>query len=119
MNDPGLSPSLESTSTSQVCDQIGRAVGSLWQRRSGVKPAKVTTEFVGDVVRCTIEEGEASDGADADAEADLAPHAYQLEAQIAVRRLTGRSVTGFIAKPAKSGGNATNAFILDRILTKY
>jgi hypothetical protein len=107
MNDPGLSPSLESTSTSQVCDQIGRAVGSLWQRRSGVKPAKVTTEFVGDVVRCTIEEGEASDGA------------YQLEAQIAVRRLTGRSVTGFIAKPAKSGGNATNAFILDRILTKY
>ena len=110
------------TSTSQVCDQIGRAVGSLWQRRSGVRPASVHTEFINDVVRCTIDRGpepEADPDAEAPASDSLGDLAYRRLAQVAVSEATGRTVTGFIAKRVKEGEPATNAFILEPVRTRH
>ena len=106
----------------QLCDQIGRAVGSLWTRRSGVRPTSVNTEYVGDVVRCTIEDGETPPEPDADAAPQddaIGEVGYQNQAQAAVRRLTGRTVMGFTLKPIKNTSTVTNAFILERIRTKY
>jgi hypothetical protein len=125
MPDPSPETDTRSSNT-QVCDQIGRAVGSLWQRRSGVRPASVHTEFINDVVRCTIDRGEEPEvEADADAEApngssdSLGDLAYRRLAQVAVSEATGRTVTGFIAKRVKDGEPATNAFILEPVRTRH
>ena len=127
MADPAQENGQANPTKEQLCDQIGRAVGSLWQRRSGVRPPSVTTEYVGDVVRCTIEPGaplaeaEAGDETAADPAA-LGERGYEDEAQAAVRRLTGRSVKAFIAKPAKRSSekaNTTNTFILERRQVKH
>jgi hypothetical protein len=110
-------PAPEATSPSpgrtQLCDEIGRAVGALWQRRSGVRPTSVATEYVGDVVRCSISEGEAGDDAATDPEL-IGERRYENEAQAAVRRLTGRTVMGFTHRRAKDTGDVANAFILAR-----
>jgi hypothetical protein len=116
MPDPSGQGSVSGATRAEACDQIGRAVSSLWQRRSGVRPASVSTEYVGDVVRCQIEQGEGpEDAADADTEDAgvdaLGARGYQLQAQAAVRRLTGRKVLAFVAK--SEGEPATNAFILE------
>ena len=120
MEDPQARATASSSSRPEICDEIGRAVGSLWQRRSGVRPASVSTEYVGDVVRCTIEQG---DGAQADAEGDeaqeMGANAYDHEARAAVAKLTGRTVVGFIAKPVPAGAPATNSFILEANKTRY
>jgi hypothetical protein len=118
---PDPSPETEAPSpTSQVCDQIGRAVGSLWQRRSGVRPTSVHTEFVNDVVRCTIDRGaEPEPEAEATGSETLGDLGYQRLAQVAVAEATGRTVTGFIAKRVKDGEPATNAFILEPVRTRH
>jgi hypothetical protein len=99
----------------EVCDQIGRAVGSLWQRRSGVKPANVDTEYVGDVVRCRIEQGD-----EPKAEGETIPRVvYDREAKAAVAKLTGRTVVGYVGKPVAAGDPAKNAFILETATQKH
>jgi hypothetical protein len=118
---PDPSPDTEvKSSTSQACDEIGRAVGALWQRRAGVRPASVHTEFVNDVVRCTIDRG-AEPEADAEpSNADpLGDLGYQRLAQVAVSEATGRTVTGFVAKRVKDGEPATNSFILEPVRTRH
>ena len=116
-------PRSSSPSRNDICDQIGRAVGSLWQRRSGVRPSNVATEYVGDVVRCTIEQG-AEAPAEAEAETRDDPRAipangYDHEARAAVAKLTGRTVVGYIAKPVPAGSTAKNAFILEANKKRY
>jgi hypothetical protein len=118
MPDPSPETDVQS-STSQVCDQIGRAVGSLWQRRSGVRPASVHTEFVNDVVRCTIDRGAEPDADAEPATETLGDLGYQRLAAVAVSEATGRTVTGFIAKRVKDGEPATNAFILEPVRTRH
>lgn len=125
---PDPSPETEApSSNSRVCDEIGRAVGSLWQRRSGVRPTSVQTEFINDVVRCTIDRGaEVEPAADGEApepatgKSDpLGDVGYQRLAQVAVSEATGRTVTGFIAKRVKEGEPATNSFILEPVRTRH
>jgi hypothetical protein len=120
---PDPTPEAETQSAaSQVCDEIGRAVGSLWQRRSGVRPNSVETVYVKDVVRCTIDRGpEPEPDADAEPAKDnaLGPLAYQRLAAVAVSDLTGRTVTGFVAKRVKDGEPATNSFILEPVRTRH
>jgi hypothetical protein len=106
---------------SEVCDEIGRAVASLWQRRSGARPSSVTTEYVGDVVRCTIEEEQdpvASDDAPVPHPDELDSRRYGSRATAAVARLTGRRVVGFVAKDAADDAT-TNTFILDSRRIKH
>lgn len=116
----GPTPEAQAPRSAQValCDEIGRAVGALWQRRCGVRPSTISTEYVGDVVRCTIDEG--SDSADPAALDDLLDDRhYEREAQAAVRRLTGRPVMGFTQKRATAGTQVKNAFILARAPKRY
>ena len=124
MDDPSQQESPARSSKDQVCDEIGRAVGSAWQRRCGVRPTSVSTEYVGDVVRCTIEPGDPAAAESEDSEtvpetASLGDRSYEHEAQSAVRRLTGRTVKGFVAKEGKGPSGVTNAFILERVRVKY
>ena len=124
MSGPSPASSTERTSRSQISDEVARAVGALWQRRSGVRPASVTTEYVGDVVRCTIEPGADAEPSGDDAEeaaVELLPaYRYEQEAQASVSRLTGRTVRAFVAKSGKTADLAvTNAFILERTRTKH
>ena len=111
-------PAPESTSpsagrTQQLCEEIGREISTLWQRRSGVRPTNVATEYVGDVVRCRISEGETDENAEPNPEL-IGERRYENEAQWAVRRLTGRAVMGFTHRRAKDTGDIANAFILTR-----
>ena len=118
MSGPNAALTPERTSRSEISDEIGRAVGALWQRRSGARPASIETEWTGDVVRCTIEGGGESQPDGAGDEPVLPESRYEQEARASVRRLTGRSVTAFVAKPVSDSPAVTNAFILEPARTK-
>ena len=116
MSDP--SPAPTETPDSAISAEIGRAVGSIWERRAGNRPKLINTEVGGDVVRCVIEEGAAEDGVDANgAVGDT--NAYRTEATAAVARITKRSVSAFIAKRDAKSGTATQTFILDRLRVRH
>lgn len=126
MSDRNASAVSDETPAASVSDEIGRTVGSIWQRRTGTRPTNVSTEINGDAIRCVIEEGEA---APADPEAEVDPeapvvagtdsNAYRHEANAAVARITKRTVSAYIAKTDKKTGLATQTFILERVRTKY
>jgi hypothetical protein len=102
MSDPNGQAAVPDTRT-EVCNEIDRMMTSLWQRRSGVRPASVTTEYVGNVVRCEIQEGHPPSPADdGDAEdpivSSIDTRGYQIEARRGVERFTHRTVLGFITK---------------------
>lgn len=126
MSDRDATAPGDETATASVSDEIGRTVGSIWQKRTGTRPANISTEINGDAIRCVIEAGEA---APVDPEAEVDPdapvvggtdsNAYRHEANAAVARITKRTVSAFIAKRDKKTGVATQTFILERIRTKY
>jgi hypothetical protein len=122
MSDP--SPEAPPAPDSQIGDEIGRAVGMIWQRRGGVRPKLVSTEVSGDVIRCVIEEGVADeDGTGDEAAGDGRPvsesNAYRQEATAAVARITRRTVSAFIAKRDAKSHVATQTFILERLRVKH
>ena len=120
MADPQHEPVAGTPAESEVCAEIGRAVGSLRQRSSGARPASVRTEYVGDVVRCTIEDGPPSDAEDDATTGDsaaLGSRRYRAGAEAAVTRVTGRRVVGFVAKSADDA--TLNTFILERVRIKH
>ena len=122
MVDPDVSSGTAESSESEVCADIGRAIGSVVQRRSGARPSAVHTEFVGDVVRCTIDEAPGDGDIASMPISELAPsevRGYEREAGATVARLTGRAVVGFIATPAAGSASTTNTFILDAVRTRY
>ena len=108
-----------------VSTEIERSVGSIWQRRTGARPASVTTKIEGDAVRCVIEEGDpTAEETEAIEQAEPAvagtdSNAYRHEASAAVARITKRTVSAYIAKRDKKTGLATQTFILERVRTKY
>ncbi len=113
----------EAPKESSVSTEIGRAVGSIWQRRDGTRPANVSTEFKGDSIRCTIERADEPDEAEAEAE-DLPAggtdsNAYRHEASAAVSRITKRTVSAYISKTDKKTELTTQTFILERNLPKH
>jgi hypothetical protein len=120
MADPKGSAGEERAAESTVCEEIGRAVGSLRQRSSGERPTSVRTEYIGDVVRCTIEEKDDTtpDEESIDATVGLDSHRYRSQAEAAVARLTKRRVVGFVTKPGADDATM-NTFILEPIRTKY
>ena len=126
MSDPTSEAPAQSDARTEISDDIGRSLSSIWQRRDGARPTAITTEYRGDVVKCVIEPGEQAEAAEAEAEADAGnrpastdSNAYRVEAQAAVARLTHRSVSGFVAKADATSGVATHTFILERARVKY
>jgi hypothetical protein len=115
----------EEAAAPSVSTEIERSVGSIWQRRTGARPASVSTKIEGDAVRCVIEEGEPT--AEESAALEQAEpaiggtdsNAYRHEASAAVARITKRTVSAYIAKRDKQTGLATQTFILERVRTKY
>jgi hypothetical protein len=120
MSDPSPEPP---TSGSQTGDEIGRAVGTIWQRRAGTRPKVVNTEVSGDVIRCVIEEGTPEEGDTEEESTAKRPlgdsSAYRHEATAAVSKITNRNVAAFIAKRDAKSGMATQTFILERLRVKY
>ncbi len=125
MSDPTSEAPAEGGIRAEVSDEIGRSLSSIWQRRDGARPAAITTEYRGDVVRCEIEQGvapEPAEGEESKAAAVVGSTdsaAYRNEALAAVARLTKRSVSGFVAKRDPKSGLTTHTFILERIRVKY
>jgi hypothetical protein len=120
MSDPTVVPGA-SRARADVSEQIGRSLSTIWQRREGVRPVTIETEYVGDVVRCVIQPGEPSaEEADEPRAADP-PDAksYDREAQGTVARLTKRSVFAYIAKENSKTDQVTNTFILEAIRVKH
>jgi hypothetical protein len=120
MVDPESQSAGDRPTESEVCAEIGRAVGSLRQRNSGARPASVRTEYVGDVIRCTIRDAESDGASEPPATGDRASidtRRYRAGAEAAVTRLTGRRVVGFVAKAADEA--TMNTFILERVRIRY
>ncbi|MDX6582843.1 MAG: hypothetical protein QOI10_2027 [Solirubrobacterales bacterium] len=113
----------DTSEQSSISTEIERSVGTIWQRRDGTRPASVSAKIDGDAISCAIEEGEAvaeetpseeqPEGGGTDS------NAYRHEASAAVARITGRTVSAFIAKRDKKTGVATQTFILERNRRKY
>lgn len=105
--------------------EIERSLGSIWQRRSGTRPASISAEIRGDAVRCAIEPGEPaespSDGEpEADDEASASDaYSFRVESIAAVTRITHRPVSAFIDKVDAKSGNARQTFILERARIRY
>ncbi len=114
MDDPSATRG-DNARRAEICEEVGRVVSSAWQHQFGVRPRGISTEYVGDVVRCSITETEATEAEEAVPAATASTaSSYERDAQIAVSRVTGRKVVGFIAKPAGDKNPMTNAFILER-----
>ena len=105
---PSLEPELRS--------EIAQAMGSIWQRRAGVRPSAVNIEVDGDVIRCLIEEGDADDPkASEPAEGNSTEsNTCRHEVTAAVARITHRNVSALIAKRDAKTGVATQTLILER-----
>jgi hypothetical protein len=101
-------PARPVVSESDLPQEIARSLSSIWQRRTGVRPASVSAEFSGDVVRCAIDAG--------DQEVESG---YQREACAAVTKLARRKVSAYIASTDAKTGVATQKFIFERVRIKY
>ena len=119
MSEPMVTPGV-SQARADVSEQIGRSLSSIWQRREGVRPVTVETEYVGDVVRCVIQPGEPSAEEAEEARTDPSEAtSYDREARGAVARCTKRSVFAYIAKENSKTDQVTNTFILEAIRVKH
>jgi hypothetical protein len=112
MSEP-TSARAETSTRSEISTEIGRSLSSIWQRRNGERPVAIETEYVGDVVRCVIEDGgaETEDGTSGSI-------GYRHEVQTTIARLTRRPVQAYMAGRDKKTGHATQTFILEPIRIK-
>jgi hypothetical protein len=109
MSEPTSAPA-ETSIRSEISTEIGRSLGSIWQRRNGERPVAIDTEYVGDVVRCVIEDG--------GAETEDGSIGYRHEVQTTVARITRRPVQAYMAARDKKTGHAKQTFILEPIRVK-
>ncbi len=104
-------------------DEIGRSLGSLWQRFSGERPTSTSVEMRQDGVRCVIQEGAAdAEAQDPDETTDdprLSPAGLKHNATTAVARITGKRVVAFIVKRDKEAKTSTQTFLYDRPPERY
>ena len=100
----------------ELGDEIAQVMGSIWQRRAGVRPSAVNIEVDGDVIRCLIEEDDADDPKASEPEdgRTTESNACKHETAAAVTRITGRHVSALIAKRDAKTGVASQTFILER-----
>ena len=116
MSDPEAStPTTSKRRAPEVCDEIGRSLGAVWQRHAGSRPTTINTEINGDVIKCVMEGAARETDADADGEAARSPESrdYDREAIAAVTKATRRRVLGFVPKHDAKREVATDTFILE------
>jgi hypothetical protein len=114
----------EPASQSSVATEIGRSVGSIWQRREGTRPANVNTVIEGDSIRCVIEPGVSEPGDEPAPEertdsGATSAGSYRTEATAAVSRITKRTVSAYITGRDKQTGHSKQTFILERPRAKF
>ena len=115
---PEAIPADTRSDSEEIALQIGRSLGSIWERRDGARPDSVATDFEVNVVRCVIEPGPTpKDGERIDGSTDSS--AYRHEAIEMVSRLTRRRVTAMIAKSDTKTGVARNTFTLERAHMRF
>ena len=103
-----------------ISNEIERSVGSIWERRDGIRAGSISAEVNRDSVRCTIEAGKGAVATDEEAPlAGTDSNAYRHEASAAVARITKRTVSAYIGKRDDKTGIATQTFILERVRTKF
>ena len=116
MSDPEASTTSTSTRRApEVCDEIGRSLGAVWQRHAGSRPSAVNTEINGDVVKCVMKGAVTDKEADTDGEAPRSPDSrdYGRDAIAVVTKATRRRVLGFVPKHDAKREVATDTFILE------
>jgi hypothetical protein len=111
---------------SDLSAQIERSLASIWQRRTGVRPASITAEVRSDAVRCAIRQGEpepdtneGDEKDEADATGASPAYSFRVASIAAVTKLTHRNVSAFINKEDAKNGTATQTFIFERAQIKY
>jgi hypothetical protein len=118
MTDTKAAPAIgEGSTEGSMSNEIARSVGSIWERRCGIRAASISTEIDGNAIRCVIDGGKA-DGAESGS-AGTDSNAYRHEASAAVARITKRTVSAYMDRRDKQTGVATQTFILERIRTKF
>jgi hypothetical protein len=128
MTNPSDEPAAAGTRDPDLSEQIERSLGSIWQRRTGVRPASISAEVRGDAVRCAIKPGEpgADDADDADeaeveVEVEGASDAYSFrhESIAAVTKIMHRPISAFIDAEGATKGTSQQTFIFERSQTRY
>jgi hypothetical protein len=125
MRDPRREPPAEPVvRDDDIPQEIARSLSSIWQRRTGVRPASITAEFSGDVVRCAIDAGEPESDPEPDGDEPTIVQGtdssgYQHEACAAVTRIVRRKVSAYIASTDSKTGIATQKFIVERVRVRY
>ena len=84
--------------------QLSRSLGTVWEQHTGGRPAAVSTEISGDVVKCSMED---TDTQPSDAVS------YKNDAIAVVAKATGRKVRGFVPKHSDKTDLTTGTFILE------
>jgi hypothetical protein len=129
MPNPGDPPADSTPRNSDHSLEIERSLSSIWERRTGVRPASISAEVRSDAVRCAIKPGEPkavedddSDDADvADDEETETSNAYSFrhESIAAVTKIMHRPVSAFIDREDPKQGAAQQTFIFERSRIRY
>jgi hypothetical protein len=127
MTNPGDQPTDSTPRNSDHSLEIERSLSSIWERRTGIRPASISAEVRSDAVRCAIKPGtpqavEAADGDDADDVDDEETgnaYSFRHESIAAVTRIMHRPVSAFIDSEDPKQGTAKQTFIFERARIRY
>jgi hypothetical protein len=126
MPNPGDQPADSTPRNSDHSLEIERSLSSIWERRTGVRPASISAEVRSDAVRCAIKPGEPKAVEDDDA-GDAEPsevetsdaYSFRHESIAAVTRIMHRPVSAFIDNEDPKQGTAQQTFIFERSRIRY
>jgi hypothetical protein len=125
MPNPGDQPADSTPRNSDHSLEIERSLSSIWERRTGVRPASISAEVRNDAVRCAIKPGEPKAVEDDDAEEvdddEETSNAYSFrhESIAAVTKIMHRPVSAFIDREDPKQGTAQQTFIFERSRIRY
>ena len=124
MTNPGDEPTVSESRDPELSAQIERSLGSIWQRRTGVRPASISAEVRGDGVRCAIQPGkpgeaEADETAQEDEGRASDAYSFRHESIAAVTKIMHRPISAFINSEDAKKGTSQQTFIFERSQTRY
>ena len=124
MTNPSDERAPTDTREPELSAQIERSLGSVWQRRTGARPASISAEVRGDAVRCAVKPGK-PEADDAEAGVDTEPggaseaYSFRQESIAAVTKIMHRPISAYIKSEDASKGTSQQTFIFERSLTRY